>query len=1045
MKKNYFLLALLVMLCNFAVAQQFITPTSYRGAFAPAPAAMWTDQWTNFDPQNTVYPEVSGAGVTLPVVNVTSEITTDTRWTADKVYYLKAQIYVKTGATLTIDAGTIIRADHTAVGAGLFVTKGSKLIANGTASQPIVFTSDNAVGSRNKGDWGGIILMGKGAYNLNNGIGNIEGIAPTSDTQYGGGTSPDNNDNSGSLQYVRIEYAGYVYATNNEINGITFGAVGRGTTINNIQVSFCNDDAFEWFGGAVNCKNLVSFRNLDDDFDTDNGYSGNVQFCLSVRDPQISDAPAVSTSEGFESDNNNSNSNTGNIGTPLTSAIFSNCTMVGPYYRVGLPNGGTIASGYKRGARIRRNSALKIYNSVFTDYLEGVHIDGSYSEANATAGTLQFRNNLIAGTVTAAKVFQVNSGSTFGIAAWYADSNNTTATTNAGLFTKAYDTTDARLYTGLDYRPATGSALLSGASFTETNIAAVTILVAPEVTNVNYCKGATATPLTATLLGAGVSLKWYTVATGGTGVTTAPTPVTTTVGSKIYYVSQVNAAGTESARAALTVTVNALPLTPGTITGVIAQSANIGTTNPVTYSIVAVVGATSYNWSVPAGMNIVSGQGTTSVVVNYAGVSSGVGAIGNLSVVAINANGCSSVAKTAALTKALPATPTGLVLTNGITTTPITVVSQYIGTTTELTLTATAATATSFNWILPSGVNQTAGGNTNVIKINFAGYSGPDVTSIVLGVKAVNGVGTSLASKNLTVTRKLPAVVAVVTGQIAGICANSSVNYTITAPAGAIAYNITVPVGSTITSPSNPSNATNTLTNSSDLTFTVNYSSDFATVAVKKIVITSVNNIGSSLTAKSLTLVTAMSVTSISGGTSFTRCDTKTFTANALGAVTYNWTVANGATIVSGQGTSTVVVDYSGVLETVTTTPLKVQVTNSCGVLSAIKSVNILSTLCAGSAKVANANSNASYNVTSIYPNPAVETFNANIDAEVASDVNMQIFSINGSLISERTISLEQGTNNITENVSEFSKGIYFVKFTNSTTNETIVKKLIKE
>jgi hypothetical protein len=1148
MKKNYLLLAMLVMLCNFAVAQQFITPTSYRGAFAPAPAAMWTDQWTNFDPQNTTYPEVSGAGVTLSVVNVTSEITTDTHWTAGNVYYLKAQIYVKTGATLTIDAGTVIRADHTAVGAGLFVTKGSKLIANGTASQPIVFTSDNAVGSRNKGDWGGIILLGKGAYNLNNGIGNIEGIAPSSDTQYGGGTSPDNNDNSGSLQYVRIEYAGYVYAANNEINGLTFGAVGRGTTIDNIQVSFSNDDSFEWFGGAVNCKHLVAYRGLDDDFDTDNGFSGNVQFCLGVRDPQISDAPAVSTSEGFESDNNNSNSNTGNLGTPITSAIFSNCTMVGPYYRLGLPNGGTIANGYKRGARIRRNSQLKIYNSVFTDYLEGVHVDGSYAEANATAGSLQFRNNLIAGTVTTSKITQVNSGSTFGIAAWFTASNNTTAATNAGLFTKAYETTNAQTYTGLDYRPATGSALLSGASFSETSLAAVTILVAPEVANKTYCKSAVATPLTATLLGAGVSLKWYTAATGGTGATTAPTPLTTTVGSKTYYVSQVNAAGTESSRAAITVTVNDLPLAPLAITGVIAQSANIGTSNPVTYSIADVINATSYNWTVPTGMNIISGQGTTSVVVNFASVASGAGAIGNLSVVAINANGCSSAAKTAALTKALPAAPTALLMTNGITTTAVTNISAFVGTTSEFTLTATASTATSFNWTLPAGVNQVSGGttntitvnfagvasgvgtiaisvngvngvgtslaaktltltkalpgaptklvltngititaltdvskfigttteltltasylatanansfewnlpagmnqvsggNTNVITVNFAGFSGPDLTSIVIGVKSVNGVGTSTLAKTLTVTRKLPAMVSVVTGQFSGVCAGSSVNYTITAPLYTNSYIVTVPVGSVITSPSNLSNTTNTLA-TSDLNFTVDYSSNFASVLPKTIVITSVNNIGNSLTNKTLTLATAMTVTSVSGGTSFTRCDNGTFVANAIGATNYVWTVANGATILSGQGTNTVVVDFSGVLDTVLSTPLKVQVSNNCGVLSAVKSVTLASTLCAGGAKMANVSSNTTYNVSNIYPNPAIETFNANLDAEIASEVSMQIFSFNGSLISERTISLEQGTNNITENVSEYSKGIYFVKFTNSTTNETIVKKLIKE
>ena len=150
--KKFYLSALLLA----AVAgHSQITATPYRGAFAPAPAAMWTDSWANFDPQNAVYP--------TPNVDVTANITTDTHWTAGNTYYLRNQIYVKNNATLTIDAGVIIRADRTATGAGLFVTKGSKLIAIGTAEKPIVFTSDNAPGSRNKGDWGGVILMGKGS------------------------------------------------------------------------------------------------------------------------------------------------------------------------------------------------------------------------------------------------------------------------------------------------------------------------------------------------------------------------------------------------------------------------------------------------------------------------------------------------------------------------------------------------------------------------------------------------------------------------------------------------------------------------------------------------------------------------------------------------------------------------------------------------------------------------------------------------------------------------------------------------------------------
>ena len=464
----------MLLLAGFTSFSQ-ITATSYRGAFAPAPAVMWTDFWTNFDPQNAVYP--------TPNVDVTTSITTNTTWSAGNTYYLKGQIYVKNNATLTIEPGVVVRADHTATGAGLFVTKGAKVMAIGTATSPIVFTSDNAVGARNKGDWGGIVLLGKGSYNINNGVNNIEGIAASADTQFGGGLIPDDNDNSGTLQYVRIEYGGYVYAANQEINGLTFGAVGRGTTIDYVQVSNANDDSFEWFGGAVNCKHLVAFRGLDDDFDTDNGYSGSVQFCLGVRDPNIADNPLVSTSEGFESDNNA----TGDSSTPITSAIFSNCTMIGPAYRTTLVNGGTMPTGaYKRAARLRKNTKLKIFNSVFMDYLEGLHIDNSgtaangAAEANAVSGELVFKSNILAGITTTAKIVQISTTGThnasFNIATWFNASNNTglsTPITNAGILTLPYNTADGSMYTGLDYRPAASSIALTGADFTDTSFTGI--------------------------------------------------------------------------------------------------------------------------------------------------------------------------------------------------------------------------------------------------------------------------------------------------------------------------------------------------------------------------------------------------------------------------------------------------------------------------------------------------------------------------------------------------------------------------------------------
>ena len=444
MKKVY-KTVLFALMTNFAVGQGFFNSTDYRGAFAPAPTPMWTDNWTEWDPQNAVYPS--------PTITISSDITANTTWTAGNVYLLSGQIFVTGNAVLTIQAGTIIRGDKTSSGAGLFITKGAKLMALGTASQPIVFTSDQAPGSRGLGDWGGVILMGKAANNQPGGISNIEGFAPVANTEFGGGTSPDDADNSGTLQYVRIEWGGYVYAPSKEINGLTFGSVGSGTTIDHIQVSYANDDAYEWFGGKVNCQYLVSYRNLDDDFDTDFGFSGHIQFGLSVRDPQIADDPAVSTSEGFESDNDAS----GSTSLPQTSALFSNITLIGPYRG---NTSSSIAVGYRRGARIRRNSALKIYNSIFMDHARGIHIDGSLCEGLATAGTLKFSNNIVAGNLTG-KVTEVNSGSTFDIKSWFAASMNDSLIATTGILVEPYN------YTAPDYRPDISSIALSGADFTD--------------------------------------------------------------------------------------------------------------------------------------------------------------------------------------------------------------------------------------------------------------------------------------------------------------------------------------------------------------------------------------------------------------------------------------------------------------------------------------------------------------------------------------------------------------------------------------------------
>ena len=271
---------------NSNLAYPFFEPVNFVGAFGTYD---WTSGWANWDPQNTVYP------ATNVTVNA-GHITTNTTWTSNNVYLLNGWVYVDAGVTLTIQAGTVIRGDKTNK-AALIMDRGSKLIAQGTAAQPIVMTSNQAAGSRDRGDWGGLILCGYSTINQPGGTAVIEGGVGSI---YGGGSTPNNADNSGILKYLRVEFAGYPFAPDNEINGITFGGVGNGTTVDYVQVSYSNDDSFEWFGGTVNCKHLIAFRGLDDEFDTDNGFGGKLQFLVALRDPNIAD---ISGSNGFESDN----------------------------------------------------------------------------------------------------------------------------------------------------------------------------------------------------------------------------------------------------------------------------------------------------------------------------------------------------------------------------------------------------------------------------------------------------------------------------------------------------------------------------------------------------------------------------------------------------------------------------------------------------------------------------------------------------------------------------------------------------------------------
>ena len=313
-------------------------------------------------------------------------------------YLMRGWIYVADGAELTLEPGTVIKGEKESA-ASLIVEPGGKLYAKGTASQPIVFTSAQPKGERKPGDWGGLIICGRGTNNKGVLGQQIEG-GPR--TKHGGN---DAQDNSGVLSYVRVEFAGYPFQKDKEINGVTFASVGGGTQVDHVQVSYTNDDSFEWFGGNVNCRYLVAYNGWDDEFDTDNGYNGKVQFALSVRDPRIADA---SQSNGFESDNDAD----GSLTEPFTTATFSNVTFIGPMGRDGFentpdyinggsmfPQNGSALGKYQSAMQIRRSSHLACFNSLAVGYPIGLIIDAEKGNTQefAKAGGLKLQHIFLAG------------------------------------------------------------------------------------------------------------------------------------------------------------------------------------------------------------------------------------------------------------------------------------------------------------------------------------------------------------------------------------------------------------------------------------------------------------------------------------------------------------------------------------------------------------------------------------------------------------------------------------------------------------------------
>lgn len=397
-------------------------------------------------------------------------------------YTLKGWVYICEGAKLTIAAGTIIKGDK-ATKATLIAERGGQLIAQGSAEEPIVFTSAMAAGARKPGDWGGLVLCGRARNNQTEMT--IEG-GPR--TKHGGS---DDADNSGVLSYVRCEFAGYPFKTDMEINGMTFGSVGSGTKLDHIQVSYSNDDSYEWFGGSVNPKYLIAYHGWDDDFDTDNGFLGKVQFCLGVRNPRLADQ---SVSNGFESDN----CSTGADSSPATSCIFSNVTFVGPMGQdasftntTDYINGGSLNPGngsklgqFQSAMQVRRNSNLSCFNSVAMGYPVGLIIEndkGSATQGAATNGRLKIANVYMAGmTILGSdknKSFSDrfsdngtdldNAREAFSATYFKGIVSNRTFVAIADLKLKQPNSVQPTP----DYSPVAGSPLLGGASFDDAMVA----------------------------------------------------------------------------------------------------------------------------------------------------------------------------------------------------------------------------------------------------------------------------------------------------------------------------------------------------------------------------------------------------------------------------------------------------------------------------------------------------------------------------------------------------------------------------------------------
>ncbi len=313
--------------------------------------------------------EGSGGNASGTVV-LEGEITEDRTLTSNEVYELRGGVSVVDGVTLTIEAGTQIVAGNTGgVFAYLAIEQGAKIIAIGTPSQPIVFTSNKA--TPNPGDWGGLLLAGKAPINRG-----TTATTEVANLTYGG-TDPE--DNSGILQYIRLEYTGGKINADSEYNGLSLYGVGSGTTLEYIQAFNGNDDGIEFFGGTVDLKYAIVTGAADDSFDWTDGWVGNGQFWIVQQTTNEGD-------HGIEADNLKSN----NEAIPVSNPTLSNITLIGA----------EDGDGKNEAILFRRGTKVSIYNMIVKGFSKGIELNDDQTFTNLNDGELIIRNSIIDNTTS---------------------------------------------------------------------------------------------------------------------------------------------------------------------------------------------------------------------------------------------------------------------------------------------------------------------------------------------------------------------------------------------------------------------------------------------------------------------------------------------------------------------------------------------------------------------------------------------------------------------------------------------------------------------